>query len=629
MKMKSRAGLPLLLLLLAAVPALAGVNRWTPFGPGRGVAQDFALRPGSLYVLVTAPFVTHDDGESWTWLGFGLPAAFYEGSPSALAADPAAPGVLYVANRAAQVYRSVDDGRSWTFRASILDGAVGIHDLAVMGGTLYAGGSRGLFRSLDGGLSWSGTDFGGEIEVIVPDPTDPETLYLGGAAGVFRSTDGGETWSFLLDVRPAAIQTLAVSSDSSALYAGEPDENVYASADRGATWTKTSFDGPIQGLAVDPGSPSRAYVSNGSRLFATSDGGATWDNPSFADGRLAADPSRPGTIYALSYVENLTVSRDHGSTWSRPLLRGFGAPATSLLKRNPDEPSVLVLCRDWNYCVYSRDAGRTWGPFLTFFHVVDVAFDPRDPTLVYAVLPDAVWQFRTDRGTSDGRLPLDAQRARGLKAMAVSGKALILAGDYGAYRSTDGGRSWKDVLPFVMNKATIRYVESLVQDPEKDSILYALAHERSIASGKDRRVLYQSLDGGVRWRPILDPMRVLAVDPSRTKTLYAVRGSELLRSRDRGATWTLQGSFPTGSVRDLAVHPRRPSVLLAATDGSGVLISEDAGRSWAPFNAGLARQGLLRILKVTADTEVPGRFFAIPFSSEIPPRGGVFEATVE
>jgi hypothetical protein len=119
------------------------------------------------------------------------------------------------------------------------------------------------------------------------------------------------------------------------------------------------------------------------------------------------------------------------------------------------------------------------------------------------------------------------------------------------------------------------------------------------------------------------------VDATRPKTLYAVRGSDVLRSRDRGATWKVQGTFPTATVQDLAIDPERPSVLLAATDGSGVLISKDSGHTWVPFNAGLSRQGLLRIRKVTADPRVPGRFFSFPVGTYLPPSGGVFEVTVD
>lgn len=634
-----------LVLLLIPLAARAGVNRWTPFGPGQGAIEDFVLWFGtpsgvtSLFVLAKAPFVTTDDGESWTWRGSGLPAAFYEGWPTALAADPTAPpGTLYASNLRGQVYRSVDAGGHWTFLSSIQDGAEDqyFYNLAVADGTLYAGSSLGVFRSLDGGLTWSLTGYKGYAYAVVPDPKDPETLYAGGP-GLFRSTDRGETWSALLEVE-GDVTAVAVSADSSAVYVGDSMETVYASTDRGETWQGTAVGQRILGLAVDPGQPSRVYASTTSGFFVSTDAGATWQlTPVSMQGPVAVDPSRHNRVYALSYDGGMAVSRDHGATWSIPLQRGLGFPATDLLERNPDKPASLVLCRHDNglECLNSSDGGKTWASLLGFFNlsrpaVRDLAFDPRNPDYVYVVVVDGLHLVRlSDRRVV--RLPFDGQRAQGLRTVAVSGRALIVGGDFGAYRRTDAGKPWKAVLPYVVDKAsrTVRSVETLVQDPENASILYALTREASLDGGGERRVLYQSLDGGVRWRRLLEGSRLLAVDPSRPKTLYAVRGSELLRSRDRGAAWQVQGTFPTAAVQDLAVDPERPSVLMAATDGSGVLLSEDAGHTWSPFNTGLVEPGLLRVRKVNADPAVPGRFFALPFGSFLPPAGGLFEATVD
>jgi hypothetical protein len=93
-------------------------------------------------------------------------------------------------------------------------------------------------------------------------------------------------------------------------------------------------------------------------------------------------------------------------------------------------------------------------------------------------------------------------------------------------------------------------------------------------------------------------------------------------SRDRGATWKTVGTIPAWEVHDLVVHPRHPSVLLAATTGLGVLISRDAGRTWGSYNAGLARMGMTDVSRILPDPAQPGRFFALPA------KGGIFEVVV-
>jgi hypothetical protein len=114
----------------------------------------------------------------------------------------------------------------------------------------------------------------------------------------------------------------------------------------------------------------------------------------------------------------------------------------------------------------------------------------------------------------------------------------------------------------------------------------------------------------------------LAIDPSRPRTLYTTQNGRTLRSRDRGETWRPVGDSPGRIVVDLAVHPESPSVLLAATWGEGVRISRDGGRTWASYNAGLARPGIEDFLKLYSDPVEPGRFFALPAS------GGTFEVTI-
>src|SRR5262249_10783736 len=99
-------------------------------------------------------------------------------------------------------------------------------------GVMYASSNMGLFKTTDGGASWS--NLGNHAGLIAIDPTNPTTIY---ANGIDKSTDGG------------------------------------------ASWTKTplSVGGPIYALVIDPTSPSTLYVGVGyDGVFKTTDGGASW-----------------------------------------------------------------------------------------------------------------------------------------------------------------------------------------------------------------------------------------------------------------------------------------------------------------------------------------------------------------
>ncbi|MFA6109321.1 MAG: choice-of-anchor D domain-containing protein, partial [Candidatus Latescibacterota bacterium] len=159
-----------------------------------------------------------DGGSTWTDID-------YSGEPnenacvSALAVDPTNPQRIYLGrgdgNSAGYgpkggVYRSIDGGSTWTpintgLAADTYVSAITIDpaDPAVLylaaGTQAQMGGSRGVYKSLDGGDSWRATGEGlgsnPAVRAVVVDPTNSQVLYAGVEwAGVFRSPDGGSTW---------------------------------------------------------------------------------------------------------------------------------------------------------------------------------------------------------------------------------------------------------------------------------------------------------------------------------------------------------------------------------------------------------------------------------------------------
>jgi photosystem II stability/assembly factor-like uncharacterized protein len=351
-----------------AASSLNGTS-WTPLGPGPAVQgfTDFQdpvsgriaavaahpTDPSVLYIAAAGGGVwkSTDAGSSWTPLTDTQSTLFM----GAIALAPSSPEIIYAG--AGEAHMGPSKARN--FRDNIYYG-------------------RGVLKSTDGGASWTllgAAEFDRvTISKIVVEPSDPNTVYVAvgalatngvrGNTGIWKSIDGGATWSNTT----ANISALAAFSDlvmdpanPQVLYAavGEPGvtdaraaNSVYKTTNGGATWaragnfplgTTNSQLGRIA-LAISPAAPQTVYASIARpgppnsmtnslyRIMKTTNAGATWStlpDPGqicFEDGfhnylagagdyhqTLAVDPANANIIYAGGLC--LIRSTDGGSTW--------------------------------------------------------------------------------------------------------------------------------------------------------------------------------------------------------------------------------------------------------------------------------------------------------------------------
>jgi len=164
-------------------------------------------------------------------------------------------------------------------------------------------------------------------------------------------------------------------------------------------------------------------------------------------------------------------------------------------------------------------------------------------------------------------------------------------------------------------------VQALAIAPDDPDVVYVGS------GGTMTRGVYKSTDGGHSWQfltvaPESPDVSAVAVDPQRPETVYIGTGeSGLFMSTDGGANWhqtsaglariTTKALTVTGEVMwitqtvrvtAVAVDPAHPKTLYAATAGSGVFRSRDAGESWHPFNAGLTVRDVIAL-----DIDAQGR----------------------
>ncbi|HXX27448.1 MAG TPA: glycoside hydrolase, partial [Terriglobales bacterium] len=313
---------------------------WRMIGPFRGgrtrAAAGVPSQPNVFYIGAVNGGVwkSNDYGRTWNPIFDSQPTQ----SIGAIAVAPSNPDIVYVASGEGLhrpdlsvgngIYRSTDGGKTWKHLG--LEGSAQIPALvvdprdpnrlfaAVLGNPYGPSAERGIFRSLDGGVSWQKVLYkdentGGSDVAI--DPSHPEVLYAalwevregpwednnllaGTGGGLFKSTDGGATWKPLTNglpndtvevnvalapSRPSRIY-VSVATTEKGDYESGAGLGVYRSDDAGESWRRATEDprpamriggGDLPVLRVDPKNPDVVYSASIVTLR-SSDGGKDW-----------------------------------------------------------------------------------------------------------------------------------------------------------------------------------------------------------------------------------------------------------------------------------------------------------------------------------------------------------------
>jgi photosystem II stability/assembly factor-like uncharacterized protein len=173
---------------------------------------------------------------------------------------------------------------------------------------------------MDGGSTWAWASNGitesyKNVNTIVTDPTCPLILYTGVGGKLYRSNDGGESWSPTHEGYIGAVRELAIEQgDSTILYMATDDLGMFKSTDSGAFWCAINNGLPsdgygnfhIEAMAMAPRPPGTLYLTvwtggTKRKIFKTSDGGDSWAMVLVQEGLLyplIVDPNEAQTVFA-------------------------------------------------------------------------------------------------------------------------------------------------------------------------------------------------------------------------------------------------------------------------------------------------------------------------------------------
>ncbi len=467
----------------------------------------------------------------------------------------------------------------------------------------------GIYRSLDGGKTWQnmGLRDSRHIGRVVIDSRDPNIVYVAVVGhlwgpnrerGVYKTTDGGKTWSQSLFINEdTGVIDIAIDPQSpGTLYAaayqrrrvpwgfngGGPGSGLYKTIDGGWTWKKLTKDLPEGGntgrIGIDiyRGNPNIVYaiIENAKGgVFRSEDRGETWKKMSDLDSRamyysqIRIDPNNDQRIWQCA--ANMFISEDGGKTWVQNVVTRIHGDYHGLWI-DPSNSNHMLAGSDGGIH-QSYDRGRSWDylntiPLGQFY---EISLDNRKPYMVYGGLQDnGSWAGPSGTLSVEGITNDDWIR-------------------------TGGGDGFYSVV-----------------DPTDPDTIYVESQDGNVArlelkTGERRNIRPEPAAGEKSYR--FDWNSPILISPFNNRTIY-YGGNRVFKSTDRGDSWSrsedlsknqdrekvpIMGSLPDknmlsrhdgvqtfGQVVTVAESPIKEGLLYAGTDDGNLQVSRDGGKTW-------------------------------------------------
>lgn len=369
------------------------------------------------------------------------------------------------------------------------------------------------------------------------------------------------------------------------MYVSDAWAGVHLSIDGGQTWTpsnegittRTGESGdaiPVFSLTIDPNNYDIIWVGTQFQrgIFKSIDGGKNWkkadsgvtEREGITFRGLTVEPGNSDVVYAAAEI----------SSWADG--------------RAPRQGREFDMVEGVVY--RTVDAGKSWKAIWRGNNLARyVWIDPRDVNVIYI---------------STGLFDREA---------ANSDPATRSPGGEGVIKSTDGGKTWKNIN----NGFNNLYVGTLFMHPQNPDVLLAgTGNNQYYENGG----IYLTKDGGNSWEHVLKNDIIESVEFSTSDPNIAFAGSSesIYRSEDGGLSWQKVSGGPevngwgspgvrAGFPIDFQVDPRDSKRIFANEYGGGNFLSTDGGENWVVASTGYTGA---QVRAIAVDPQYPGRIYA-------------------
>jgi photosystem II stability/assembly factor-like uncharacterized protein len=329
--------------------------------------------------------------------------------------------------------------------------------------------------------------------------------------------------------------------------------------------TKKPDDEKKPDEAARPRDPMSTPTFNGLRLRSI--------GPAFTSGRVigfAVDPTNHSRYYVAVASGGVWKTVNSGITWT-PVFENEGSYSIGAITLDPKNPITVWVGTGENNSqrsvsygngVYrSDDGGRSWRNvgLKNSEHIGRIAIDPKDSSIVYVASQGPLWGP---------------------------------GGDRGLFKTTDGGKTWKNILNISENTG----VTDVAVDPNDPNTIYAASYQRrrhmwTLIDGGPESALYKSTDAGATWNklraglPTVEMGRIgIAISPVDSNVVYATveaadRKGGIFRSSDRGGSWERRNEFDAGAMYYARLVADPKDVDRIYIMNVNLMVSDDGGRT--------------------------------------------------
>ena len=594
--------------------------------------------------------------EGLAWRGIG--PALMSGRISDLVIQPGDRGTWYVAVGSGGVWKTVNAGTTWepvfdgqgsySIGCLTLDPrrpeTVWVGTGENVGGR-HVGYGDGVYRSLDGGATWTrmGLEDSEHIGTILVHPENSDIVYVavqgplwkpGGQRGLFKTEDGGKTWTRILgggeytgvnEVRmdPRDPNVLYASTHQryrsvSALINGGAESGIHKSTDGGKTWRRVTKGLPEEdmgkiGLAISPQNPEVVYATielahRKGGFWRSSDSGETWEkrNDYLSGGtgphyyqEIFASPHAFDRVYQMDVW--MHVTEDGGKSFRRVGEKHKHSDNHALAFVADDPEYLLSGCDGGIY--ESFDLGKTWR-FVANLPV----------TQFYKVAVDNDLPFyNLYGGTQDNNTQGGPSRTDNVHGIRNSDWFITLGGD-GHQPAVDPTNpdivyyEWQEgnLTRYDRKTGETVYIQPQPADGELqdrfnwDAPILVSPHDPARLYFASQRV-WRSDDRGDSWRPVSGDL---------TRGLDRLELPMMGRVQSFDAVWDLLAMSAYGSITSLSESPLVEGLIYAGTDDGLIQVTEDGGATWRKAGALPGARDSLFINDLKADLHDPDVVYA-------------------